>query len=138
MQERIKILEMLQEGIINVSEAESLLKAVDEQIKEEKKQEVKTRATTVAKPKFLKIFVDSKEGDKVNVTIPISFLKVAIASGDFMKINSGNIKFGGVDSDLLKNYVDMDLLMSSIENDFVGELVNVVSAEGDIVKIYFE
>lgn len=143
MEERLKILEMLRDGTISVDEAEDLLKVVDEaKVEVEENDEVKVvtakEKLKSQKPKMLRIKVISAEGDKVNVNIPVSFLKAAIASGTINNVFNKNININGVSDDLIKNTLDLDMLIECIENDYLGNLVDVESAQGDVVEIYFE
>lgn len=145
MEDRLKILEMLRDGIISVDEASELLKTIeDPMVKSKDDADVKiitTKQKTVTqKAKMLRIAVDSAEGDVVNVNIPVSFLKAAIASGSINNLynKSFNININGVKQDVIKDSLDIDLLIECIENDFVGNLVDIESANGDIIRIYFE
>lgn len=143
MEERLKVLEMLRDGIISVDEASELLKTMDSaKVEVEEDGEIKVVSEKQnlqnQKPKMLKIKVDSVMGDRVNVNIPISFLKAAVASGTINNVYNKSFKINGVDQDLLRESIDIDLLIECIENDFVGNLVDVRSAQGDVVNIYFE
>ena len=78
----------------------------------------------------LRVKVDSAQGDKIRVNLPMSLVKVALEMGVDL---SGSIN--GVDA--LKN-VDMSKLIDLVERGLMGKLVEVESAEGDIVEIVVE
>jgi hypothetical protein len=142
MEERLKILEMLRDGVITVEEASELLRTIDE-AKSEAKEEpdvkiITTKKTTNQKAKMLRISVDSAEGDVVNVNIPVSFLKAAIASGTINNLYNKSFNVKGVDQEVIKDSLDINLLIECVENDFVGNLVDIESGNGDVVRIYFE
>lgn len=142
MNERLKILEMLKEGIISVDEAENLLKTldnIDENKNEEKKAlEKKEVDKNNSKMRMLKVRVNSAEGDIVNVNIPIAFLKAAIAAGNINSLLNKTINIKGFNNDIITDNINIDILVDYINNDLVGEIVDVTSAEGDIVKVYIE
>lgn len=135
MQERMKILEMLKDGIITVDEAEDLLKTIDSVDEETVSQEEVTKKNNL---RMFKIKVTSHKGDNVNISIPVAFLKAAIASGNIDNIVNKSVKINGVDHGLISENIDVDMLIACIDNDYVGNLVDVTTSQGDIVKIYFE
>ena len=77
-----------------------------------------------------RIKVDSADGDKVRVNLPMSLVKVGLEIGLDM---SGSIN--GMDS--LKN-VDFSKLIELVERGAIGKLVEVESANGDLVEIVVE
>ena len=77
-----------------------------------------------------RIKVDSADGDKVRVNLPMSLVKVGLEIGMDM---SGSIN--GVES--LKN-VDFFKLIELVERGAIGKLVEVESANGDTVEIVVE
>lgn len=122
MNDKLRILEMIENKTITAAEGADLLKALD-QVEE----------TAVIKPKknafrMFKIKVLSGDGDKVNVQIPIEFAKVALKSGKgFMKLDQ-----------IEDLELDIDAILEMIDSDMLGEIVNIESADGDIVKIVIE
>lgn len=118
-EERIKILDLLSKGIINAKEAETLLQALGEEPKEDVKPVQKK-----APFRMLRIYVDSNDGDQVRVQIPIEFAKL--------------LKSGKFAPHMDKSDLDIDQLIEMINTGAVGELVNIESADGDIVRIVVE
>ena len=78
----------------------------------------------------LRIKVDSAEGDKVRVNLPMSLVKLGMEMGIDV---SGSIN--GTDS--LKN-VDLNKVIALVERGLIGKLVEVESADGDTVEIVVE
>ncbi len=76
----------------------------------------------------LKIIVDSKDGDKVNIKLPMLIIKTFLDSGMPISIN-GNKSLENID---FKQIFDL------VEQGVVGELVNSESKDGDIVRIVVE
>lgn len=78
----------------------------------------------------LRVKVDSAQGDKVRVNLPMSLVKVGLEMG--MDI-SGSIN--GMEA--LKN-VDLSKVLELAERGLIGKLVEVESADGDTVEIVVE
>ena len=76
----------------------------------------------------LRIRINSAEGDKVRVNLPMSLVKVAMEIG--VEINAGG-------TNALKN-VDLEKILKLVESGAIGKLVEVESADGDIVEVVVE
>ncbi len=81
------------------------------------------------KDMVLRIVVDSSEGDKVRVNLPMQLVQIALEMGVEMPQISGNSALKNID---LKQIVDL------VSHGAMGNLVEVESAEGDIVRIFVE
>lgn len=77
----------------------------------------------------LKVIVDSKEGDKVRINLPMELIKVAMEIG--MKIPQVS------NHEQLKN-IDFEQIIAMVENGVIGNLVEVESADGDQVRVVVE
>lgn len=120
--DRLRILEMVQNKTITAAEGADLLKALD--------GSYEATAVTPKKQAFkmFKIKVLSADGDKVNVQIPLDFAKIALKSGKgFMKIDQ--IEHMGL---------DIDMILELIDQGSLGKIVDIESADGDIVEIVIE
>ena len=119
------ILELLKAEKVSIDEAIELIEALYEAEKNEKiKEKSKDEA---GKKKFLRIIVDSQDGDKVRVNIPIALVKYAKT---FVPKN--------VKSELNSQNVDLDGIIKMVEEGFEGEILTVDSEDGDHVKIFVE
>jgi len=81
------------------------------------------------KDMMLRIIVDSHEGDKVRVNLPMALVQVAIEIGMEMPQVNGTEALKGV---------DLRQILALVERGAVGNLVEVESADGDIVRIFVE
>ena len=81
------------------------------------------------KDMMLRIVVDSADGDKVRVNLPMALVQLAMEMGMEMPQVSGN--------DALKD-IDWAQVMELVRHGAVGNLVEVESADGDIVRIFVE
>ena len=81
------------------------------------------------KDMMLRIVVDSHDGDKVRVNLPMALVQLAMEMGMEMPQVSGN--------DALKG-IDWAQVMDLVRHGAMGNLVEVESADGDIVRIFVE
>lgn len=131
--EKIRILNMVQDGKITAEEAAKLLEALE--VKEEKNEvEILSNfdggSSTKGKPRWLRIVVsDTMTGKKkVNLKVPVAFLKSGMNLAS--KINVG---------DGVLNQIDLEgVLMANSENPS-GVLVDIEETEsGEHVLITLE
>jgi hypothetical protein len=123
-QEIMKILEMIENGVLTPEAGAKLIEAVEKaepiknQLKAKKKQH-----------QMLKVQVLSADGDNVNIQLPIEFARVALQS------SKGSL----IKNEKLDQYnIDFDNLLEMIDQGYIGSLVDITSADGDIVKIFVE
>ena len=81
------------------------------------------------KDMLLRITVDSAEGDRIRVNLPMALVEIAMEIGKEMPQINGN--------DALKG-IDMKKVLEMVRLGFVGNLVEVDSADGDRVRIFVE
>jgi len=121
MNNKERILQMVKDGTIEIEEALKLLEALKEESIEipAKKEEAK----------MLRVKVNSADGDKVRVNVPLSLIKAGV---DLTK----SINIDG--ESLVSKGVDIDLILKAIEEGATGEIVDIESNDGDTVKVYVE
>lgn len=124
-EENLRILKMVEEGKISADKASELIEAME-------KQEIKpVILSETYKNKMLKIKVDSADGDKVNVNLPVTVISAVLKATGKLPI-----KVDGLDG------IDINQVTATIvaafENELSGEIVNVESADGDYVRIVIE
>lgn len=78
---------------------------------------------------MLRIIVNSADGDKVRINLPMPLIKVGIEMGISMSEVSGNSS--------LKN-IDLAQIMGMVEKGIIGKLIEIESGDGDIVEIVVE
>jgi hypothetical protein len=124
-EERMKILELLTKGLITPADAEKLLTALGDKQSGTDEDSIQVIPAKKAPFRMLRIYVDSKDGDKVRIQVPIEFAKL--------------LKTGKFNIDAIEDFdIDIDMLLQMINSGVIGELVNVESADGDTVKIVVE
>ena len=80
----------------------------------------------------MRIKINSTDGDKVRVNLPMPMIKVCMEIGVNMMPN-----MGGEQAEMFKN-VDMSKLVQMVEMGMIGKLVEIESAYGDTVEIVVE
>ena len=81
------------------------------------------------KDMMLRVTVDSAEGDRVRMSVPMALVEVAMEIGMEMPQING--------TDALKG-VDLNKVLRLVREGLVGNLVEVDSAEGDKIRIFVE
>ncbi|MCX7902913.1 MAG: hypothetical protein N2486_00230 [Caloramator sp.] len=117
--EILRILTMVNEGKISQEKAAELIDALYQ-------REEKTNSDYDSR--ILKVKVLSHEGDNVNVNFPVKAAKAILkATGKFpipMENQTANI--------------DMNALIEALDASVIGKIVDVKSADGDIVEVTIE
>lgn len=126
MDEKIRILKMIEEGKITSAEGEKLLAAIDEKSTKIEKEKID------GAPKWLKIrvFEENEKGKKtkVNINVPIAIVETGLKIGKGFDEN--------LDSAL--NGVDFNDIMDMIRSGAEGKIVDIETDEGETVEIYIE
>lgn len=134
-EERKKVLEMLAEGKITSDEAERLLEKLGPQGDEPRPVRVETpdsRRSGV--PKYLRVLVDSTDGDKVNIRVPLALVRTGIKLSTMLPSEaSAKLKDKGIDLGQLSE-LQGDELLKALED----LTVDVDSSDGDTVRIFCE
>lgn len=77
----------------------------------------------------LKVIVDSKDGDKIRINLPMALVKVGLEIG--LKVPQV------ADNEHLKN-IDFEQIIAMVESGVIGKLVEVESADGETVYVVVE
>jgi hypothetical protein len=128
---RKKILAMLSEGKISVDEAAQLLEKVSST---EEPEKAPAPQGPVKNPRFLRVVVNSNDGDRVNVRVPLSLIKTGIKLGSLMpKEAAQTVSDKGFDLSTLSQLDENELAQA------LSELtVEVDGSDGETVRIFAE
>lgn len=74
----------------------------------------------------LKIRINSADGDKITVNLPMGLVKAGIMMGPMVEGNSA-----------MEN-IDFDKIIELVDQGMVGEIVTVESADGDTIRVFVE
>lgn len=78
---------------------------------------------------MLKIIINSSDGEKVNINLPMALVKVAVELGMAMPQVSNNNNLRGI---------KFDEVIKLVQNGAIGKLMQIESSDGDIVEIVVE
>jgi hypothetical protein len=123
-----KVLTLVEEGKIDKEKASELITILQGNNQPE--------LATVKKEvpygnKMLKIRVNSKVGDNVNVNLPINLVKAVLKVGT-------NIAEKVPEAEKYVKDINIDLLIEAIENELDGQIIDITSANGDKVFVVIE
>ena len=134
-EDRKKVLEMLAEGKITVDEAERLLEALKNKVTEASPQTALTE-TLDNLPKYLFVKVDSADGDKVNIRVPLTLVKAGIKLQALLPQDAQD----KINAKLNEKGLNLEDLTAENFKDILDALsefhVNVDDKKGDKVRIY--
>jgi hypothetical protein len=130
--ERKQVLDMLAEGKITADEADSLLDKLNTGSETEISNPVESSKSR--KLKYLRVLVESADGENVNVRVPLALVKAGIKLKAVIPKNAQEkMDEKGVNLDAL-NELDEDELMEALRD----LQVDVDSDKGDTVRIFCE
>ena len=81
------------------------------------------------KDMILRVTLDSAEGDKIRVNLPMALVEIAMEIGMEMPQINGNEALKGI---------DMKKVLEMVRLGFVGNLLEMDSADGDRIRIFVE
>ena len=81
------------------------------------------------KDMMFRIVIDSDDGDKVRISVPVALIQVAMDTGMNMFEISGN--------NAMKN-IDWAQILSLVQNGVIGDLVTIEAGDGNKVRIFVE
>ncbi|MGL5243691.1 MAG: SHOCT-like domain-containing protein [Sarcina sp.] len=133
MDEKLKILKLVEEGKISAAEATKLLENLSENNEKEKNidlNKVKVEddffdfPVSKSKEKLICVRVLSSDGDKVKINLPLNMVKVLCQCGSAIPgLNSTDVD------------IDMKKIIEAIDSGFVGRIVDISDGDGDKVIV---
>jgi hypothetical protein len=120
-----KVLTMVQEEKISAEEGAELI----ELLKEEETAHSSAHANYLKKN--MRIKINSSNGDKVNVNLPISLVKTLLNAGHHIVENLP-------ESEKYVKAINMELLLDAIENELEGQIVDITTANQDTIMVVIE
>lgn len=129
MDEKLRILKMIEEGKITAEEAAELMKTMGMSEDAEEKNVV-ISGNTYDK-KMFRIIVDSVVGDKVNIQFPVGAIKKILKVTGKLPIPDEQLK--GIDLAEM-----MEVIGECLDEEIEGDFVNVNAADGTKVRIFVD
>ena len=125
MDERLRILKMVEDGTITAEQAAELMKAMGV----EEESQVLAKSQAGYDKKMFRIIVDSVDGDKVNVQFPVGAIKKILKVTGKLPIADKDLQ--GVDLEQM-----MEAISECLDEEIEGDFVNVDAADGTTVRVY--
>lgn len=128
MEEKMRILQMVEEGKITAAQAAELLAAVEEPASPSY-EIVENEA--VYNKKMFRVQVDSAKNDKVNIQLPVKAIKKLLEVTGKLPIPEDQLQ--GFDLEGM-----MTAVVECLDSQVMGDIVNVSTEAGDKVRIYID
>lgn len=123
-----RVLTLVEEGKIDKDKASELIAILQGQNQPEL---VTIKKDVSYLNKMLKVRINSENGDNVNVNLPINLVKAVLKVGS-------NIAEKIPEAEKYVKDINVDLLIEAIENELVGQIVDITSSNGDKVYVAIE
>ena len=131
-EEVLRVLKMVEEGKITADKAKDLIDALNNSNRtNDSDAQIVISENKNYEDKFLRIKVLRAEGDKVNVQLPIKIIREVLKVTGKLPIKTEGLD--GVDIEQL-----MNTIVTCLDNEAMGEIVDVTSNKGDIEKVVIE
>lgn len=124
MDERLRILKMVEEGTITAEQAAELMNAMG--VNEEM-----SMAKNSYDKKLFRVIVDGITGDKVNVQFPVGAIKRILKATGRLPISDQRLE--GVDIAAM-----MEAISECLEDEIEGDFVNVKAADGTTIRVFVD
>ena len=129
MDESMRILKMVEEGKLSAEQAAALLTALQEDANSPEVLPPASRSQLPYEDKMLRVIVDSPQGDKVNVQLPVKIIRQVLMVTGKLPIQYKDLQ--GIDLDALAAAI-----LECLDGETLGDIVEVASADGSIVRVF--
>lgn len=119
----LRVLKMVEEGKIDAQKGAELIEALNVP-KPEEKSLIQPYSVNLNDERMLRVRVVSADKDNVNIQLPVKFVKGVIAACGKIPVNVQGMEG-----------IDMQMLLQAIDSGLNGKIVDVKSANGDIVEV---
>lgn len=125
MDEKLRILKMVEEGAITAEQGAELMAAMNADVPA---QEIVIENGGYDK-KLFRVIVDSPAGDKVNVQFPVGAVKKLLKATGKIPLPEKDLQ--GVDLSSI-----MEAVSECLDEELEGDFVNVEAADGTTVRVF--
>ncbi|EDS72417.1 hypothetical protein ANASTE_02133 [Anaerofustis stercorihominis DSM 17244] len=127
MDEKLRILKMIEEGTITAEQGAELMSAMNVNVPSSQNEVMKNSYDK----KMFRIIVDSSSGDKVNIQFPVGAIKKILKVTGKLPIPEQELE--GFDLSSM-----MDAVSECLDDEIEGDFVNVDAADGTTVRIFVD
>lgn len=129
MEEKLRILKMVEEGTVTAEQAAELMNAIG--VGGGETREETGLIKSGYDKKMFRIVVDSVKGDKVNVQFPVGAVKKLLKATGQLPIPKQEME--GIDLTAM-----MEAVSQCLDEEIEGDFVNVAAADGTTVRIFVD
>lgn len=127
MDEKLRILKMVEEGTVTAEQGAELMAAMNADVPKEQTLPVKSGYDK----KMFRIIVDSTDGDKVKIQFPVGAIKKILKVTGKLPIPEEDLQ--GLDLSSM-----MDAISECLDDEIEGDFVNVEASDGTTVRIFVD
>ena len=127
MDEKLRILKMVEEGTITAEQGVELMSALDMDLPAQQLEPVRNNYGR----KMFRIIVDSVDGDKVNIQFPVDAVRKILKATGTLPIPEKDLQ--GVDLSSM-----MEAITECLDAELEGDFVNVEAADGTTVRVFVD
>ena len=125
MDEKLRILKMVEEGTMTAEQAVDLMSAMELDVS------LQSVEKNMYDKKMFRVIVDSETGDKVNVQFPVGAIKKLLKATGKLPIPDDYLK----DMDLSNI---MEAVSECLDEEIEGDFVNVEGSDGTVVRVFVD
>ena len=129
MDEKLRILKMVEEGTITAEQAAELMAAMNVDGSQQQTQPAVSKGSY--DKKLFRIIVDSASGDKVQLQFPVGAIKKILKVTGKLPIPERELE--GLDLASM-----MEAVSECLDGEIEGDFINVEAADGTFVRIFVD
>lgn len=126
MDEKMRILKMVEEGTMTAQQASELMGAMQIDL-----EETQALERSGYDRKMFRVIVDSPKGDKVNIQFPVGAIKKILKATGKLPIPEKDLQ--GIDLSSM-----MDAISECLEDEIEGDFVNIEASDGATVRVFVD
>jgi hypothetical protein len=126
MNSKEEILKLVKDGDITIEEGLELLKSIESKVDYSSINPVGRKPLN---KRMLRIDVNSEDGDRVKVNVPLSIAKLGLDLGDNLNINGKTLNLKGI---------DLEEILNQLDDNSEGEIISVDAEDGSKVRIFID
>lgn len=127
MDEKLRILKMVEEGTLTAEQGDKLMSALHVDLPAEQAESIKSGYDR----KMFRVLVDSVTGDKVKIQFPVGAVKKILKATGKLPIPEKDLE--GVDLSSM-----MDAISECLDEELEGDFVNVEAQDGTTVRVFVD
>lgn len=129
MDEKLRILKMVEEGIITAEQASELIAALEVPVIEGEAGQSPLAANVPYEARMLRVLADSSDGDHVRVQFPVKAIKAIVKL-------TGKLPIQLNENSTIDAAALAETVLDCLDSEMVGDIVSVDSEDGDKIRVF--